>query len=261
MRKQLLGVFLPLLVLVLMAAAETQSTGTQSAGHATLQKVDVVHGEDGISVEITGRGQLRPELSTADSPARLVVDLPATVMATSHSHIGVGSDGVKGVRIGMDAQTPPTTRVVIDLAQACRYELLPSTDSKFTVKLYTAANTSKSKTKPAATPVANLVVAQVPSVKKELAMNAPASVLAIQKKQLQPASSATEFVFVEPSYKTKDTIAAEVSKTSLVRLLSAQAMLPQNLPIDPRPCCLALAPPCNPRRPKEWQPPADHNPR
>jgi len=103
MRKQLLGVFLPLLVLVLMAAAETQSTGTESARYTTLQKVAVLHSEDGISVEISGRGNLRKKISTADSPARLVVDLPATVMATSHSHIGVGSDGLKGVLIGMDA--------------------------------------------------------------------------------------------------------------------------------------------------------------
>src|SRR6266446_4090364 len=156
MRKQLLGVFLPLLVLVLMAAAaETQSTATESASHATLQKVAVVNGEDGISVEITGRGQLRPELSAVDSPARLVVDLPATVMATSQSHIGVGSDGVKGVRIGMDGQTPPNTRVVIDLAQACRYQLLPGTDNKFIVKLYTAATAAKTTTNPAAVSVTN----------------------------------------------------------------------------------------------------------
>src|ERR1700693_5134342 len=140
MRKHLLGVFLPLLVLVLMAAAETQSTGTESASHATLQKVAVLHGENGISVEITGRGQLRPELSAVDSPARLVVDLPATVMATSQSHIGVGSGDVKGVLICMNGQTPPNTRVVIDLAQPCRYQLLPGTDNKFTVKLYTAAS-------------------------------------------------------------------------------------------------------------------------
>ncbi|HMH02068.1 MAG TPA: AMIN domain-containing protein, partial [Terriglobales bacterium] len=174
MRKQLLGVFLPLLVLVLMAAAaETQSTATESASRATLQKVAVVHGEDGVSVEITGRGQLRPELSAVDSPARLVVDLPATVMATSQSHIGVGSDGVKGVRIGMDGQTPPNTRVVIDLAQACRYQLLAATDNKFTVKLYTAATAAKTTTNSTAVSVANPAVAQVPSPKKELAMSTP----------------------------------------------------------------------------------------
>ena len=52
MRKQLLAVFLPLLV-ILMAAAETQSTGTQaSAPHAALQKVRVVRSNDGVSVEM-----------------------------------------------------------------------------------------------------------------------------------------------------------------------------------------------------------------
>jgi type IV pilus assembly protein PilQ len=224
MRKQLLSVFLPLLFLVQMAAAETQSTGTQSsASHATLQQVNVLHGEDGIRIEITGRGQLKPELRMVDSPARLVVDLPATAMATSQNHIGVGSDGVKAVRIGMDGQTPPTTRVVIDLAQACRYELLPGTDSKFTLKLYTAAIASKTTMKP------NLAaaVAQLPLAKKELAMSAPAPALATQKNRIQQASSATEFVFVEPSYKTKDTITAEGSKTSTVapaeRAISAAA--------------------------------------
>src|SRR6266567_3696687 len=198
MRKQLLGVFLPLLVLVLMAAAETQNTSTESARHATLQRVDVFHNADGISVEVTGRGQLKPGLNMVDSPARLVVDLPATVMATSQT------------RIGMDGQTPPTTRVVIDLAQACRYELLPTGDNKFTLKLYTGVSTAKTTTKPSVA----AAVAQLPVGGKELAMSAPAPVLPPQKKQVQTPSSATEFVFVEPFYKAKDATTGEGSKTA-----------------------------------------------
>jgi type IV pilus assembly protein PilQ len=208
MRKQLLSVFLPLLVLGLMAAAETQNTGTESTRHATLQKVDVLHNAEGINVEMTGRGLLKPGLSMVDSPARLVVDLPATVMATAQSRIGVDSDGVKGIRIGMDGQTPPTTHVVIDLAQACRYELLPGSDNKFVLKLYTGASTAKTTTNP------SLTAAKLPVAKKELAMNAAAPVLPPQKKQVQPASSATEFVFVEPSYKAKDAVATDGSKAA-----------------------------------------------
>jgi type IV pilus assembly protein PilQ len=158
---------------------------------------------------MTGRGQLKPGLSMVDSPARLVVDLPATVMATSQSHIGVGSGGVKGIRIGMDSQTPPTTRVVIDLAQACRYELLPASDNKFTLKLYTGVNTANIATQPSLA----AAVAKLP-LSKELARSAPAPVLATQKNQIPPASSATEFVFVEPSYKAKDVIAGEGSKAA-----------------------------------------------
>src|SRR5439155_2185659 len=56
--------------------------------------------------------------------------------------------------------------------------------------------------------------APLPVAKKELAMNAPAPVLPPQKKQVQTPSSATEFVFVEPSYKAKDTIEEAGSKTA-----------------------------------------------
>jgi len=121
MRKQLLSVFLPLLLLGLMAsAAETPALPTASQQNE-LQRVNVVRGADEIRVEIDARGALTPKLSTADSPSRVIVDLPGTVMATGKSHITVGSAGVKGVRIGMDGQTPPTTRVVVDLEHACRW--------------------------------------------------------------------------------------------------------------------------------------------
>ena len=70
MRKQLLAVLLPTLILALVAGAETQSTSTGADTHATVQKVDVMHADDGISVEITSRGQVMPKLSALASPAR-----------------------------------------------------------------------------------------------------------------------------------------------------------------------------------------------
>src|SRR5271167_2781868 len=133
MRKQLLAVLLP--VLALIAGAETQSTSTGADMRATVQKVDVMHADDGISVEITARGQVTPKLTTLDSPARVLVTLPNTVAATVQNHISVGSDGVKGVRIGTDAHVPPTTSIVIDLVQACQYEMLPAGD-RIIVKLH-----------------------------------------------------------------------------------------------------------------------------
>ncbi|MCU1296725.1 MAG: type and secretion system protein [Acidobacteriaceae bacterium] len=134
MRKQLLG-SLPLLLLVLIAAAETQSTSGELTKHSALQKVNVLRGEDGITVEITARGAITPQVTTLDSPARLVVDLPNTAMATSLNHIDVNRDGVKDLRIGSDGKAAPTSRVVIDLMHACKYELLPGGDNKVLVKL------------------------------------------------------------------------------------------------------------------------------
>jgi len=114
MRKQLLGVVLPLLILVMVtAAAQTQDTSTAATTHAALQRLNVVRGDDGISVEFSARGTVAPRLSTLASPARVVIDLPNTVTATDQHEIAVDSDGVKGVRIGMSGKTPPSTRISV----------------------------------------------------------------------------------------------------------------------------------------------------
>ncbi len=103
MRKQLLSVFLPMLLLGLVASAQMPASQPASQRNE-LQRVNVVRGTDEIRVVMNARGAVTPKLSTADSPARLVVDLPGTVMATGQTHITVGSAGVKGVRIAMDGQ-------------------------------------------------------------------------------------------------------------------------------------------------------------
>jgi type IV pilus assembly protein PilQ len=203
MRKQLLVVLLPLLVL--SAIGETPSADTTK--RATLQRVDVIRGNDGISVEITSRGQITPTVSTLESPTRVVVSLPNTVAATAQNHLSVDSNGVKGVRIGTDGRTPPTTSVVIDLLNACSYELLPGSDGKVIVKLHPAASSAKAD-KPVAAPHA--VIAPVsmhrtalttPAATAPVAVSTPAPVLV--QKPAQPAASAQDFVFVEPTYQAK----------------------------------------------------------
>jgi type IV pilus assembly protein PilQ len=208
MRKQLLAVWLPLLILALVAGAETQSTSTGADTRATVQKVDVMHADDGISVEITSRGQVTPKLSTLDSPARVLVTLPNTVAATAQNHISVGSDGVKGVRIGVDGRVPPTTSIVIDLVQACQYELLPAGGDRIIVKLHPAtvkASTTAAAPAPAKLPTtasAGTVAASKPVAASPVTV--PAAVPAADKTSKQTAS-ATDFVFVEPAYQQKNT--------------------------------------------------------
>jgi len=142
MRKQLLSVILPLMLLGLMASAAETPALPAASQRNELQRVNVVRGADEIRVEINARGAVTPKLSTADSPARLIVDLPGTIMVTGQSRISVGSAGVKGVRIGMDGGTPPSTRVVVDLEHACRYELNPSADGKLVLTLHTQPTTA-----------------------------------------------------------------------------------------------------------------------
>src|SRR5438128_6586017 len=89
MRKQLLGTISALLAIVLVAGAQTP--GTEAATHAALQKVSVVRGETGVSVELIAKGAITPRVETLSSPARLVVDLPNTSLATSVSRLAVGN--------------------------------------------------------------------------------------------------------------------------------------------------------------------------
>src|SRR5271163_228425 len=140
MRKQLLGILVPLLAFVLIAAAaDTTGKGVAKETTAALQRLEVAHSQDGLRVEFKAKGALAPKVTTLDSPARIVVDFPNTVMATAQNLISVGQDGVKEVRVGMDKQTPPNTRVVVDLAAVCPHDLVARPDGSFILEIHDAA--------------------------------------------------------------------------------------------------------------------------
>ena len=184
MRKQLLGLIVGLLAFVLIAAA-ADTPGKGTATTAALQRLEVTRGQDGLRVEFKAKGVVTPKVTTLDSPARIVVDLPNTVMATGLSHINVGSDGVKGVRVGMNGQVPPSTRVVVDLASARQHQLVTGQDGSFILKIQDAvvAKGPTASTAKPATP--KLVPASAP--------------LAAEKFELPAASVA----FVEPTFTAK----------------------------------------------------------
>jgi len=203
MRKQFLTVLLPVLVIFITASAQTQSAGMDAPQHAALQKVNVVRTSDGFSVEISARGTVKPRLSTLESPARIVVDLPNTVVATSRGLISVDGDGVKEVRLGMDGQG--SSRVVVDLTKACRHELVAGSDNTLVLKLYT-----KSEIAQASQPAAVKVPAVQPVVAKTEVATAPLAPVvaefaapAKEAKLIQTSAHATDFAFIEPSYSPK----------------------------------------------------------
>ena len=195
MRKQQVTMFVSLLLMVVVAAAA--QTPSQ------LDRVNVIRDTDTIRVEMKASGVVTPKLSTLDSPARVVVDLPETVMATGQTRIAVGAEGVKGVRIGMDGQSHPTTRVVVDLEKACAYELTPGPAGRLVLTLH-------------ANPVA-----QAPAESQAVTADASASAshpmspfsprvmdVASAKADVKPAAdnsaAPSNFVVVEPAYQAKN---------------------------------------------------------
>jgi type IV pilus assembly protein PilQ len=174
MRKQQVTMFVSLLMLVAAAAAQTPSQ---------LDRVNVVRGTDDIRVEMSSKGALTPKLSALDSPARVVVDLPETVMATRQTRIAVGAAGVKSVRIGMDGQAHPSTRIVVDLDQACAYELTPGAAGKLVLTLHANA----------------------------LAKAAPQAKTPLTTPVAKDSASPKDFIFVEPSYQAKNQASTQTS--------------------------------------------------
>jgi type IV pilus assembly protein PilQ len=210
MRKQLLGLLVPLLAFVAIAnAAAGDMTGKEVAASARLQRLEVEHSLGGLRVEFRAKGTLAPKVSTLESPARIVVDFPNTVMATAQSLISVDSDGVKSVRIGMDSQVPRTTHVVVDLAgvdlaSKRQYELVPEKDGSFTLQIRDGAvarrqtSSARPRTQVAASPVApastNMAAAAVIPV--AAVTNAPA--------ETENAQKAADVAFIEPKFSVKD---------------------------------------------------------
>jgi type IV pilus assembly protein PilQ len=212
MRKQLLTMFVPMLLMAVVAGAAQTPASQPASQRSELERVNVVRGTDDIRVEISSRGVVTPKLSTLDSPARVIVDLPETVMASGQSQIAVGAAGVKGVRIAMDGRTPPTTRVVVDLDKACAYELTPGPEGKLVLTLHSQAVAQ------APMPSAPKVVAQRvpapaskpaspfgPRVMETKAPGVAAAKIAapVSTTQTKSGAASKDYVFVEPTYQAK----------------------------------------------------------
>ncbi len=141
--------------LLLATSTAAAAWGSAEPPQAELQKVEVARQADGVSVQITASRALDAKVSTLESPSRVLVALPDTVMATPYSRIAVDSQQVKSVRIGMDGQRPPTTRVVIDCDMPCKYEQAASGRNEVVVRVRAASSSGGLREEVAeATPVA-----------------------------------------------------------------------------------------------------------
>jgi Tfp pilus assembly protein PilP len=167
-----------------------------TSSHNQLQKVNVVPGADGVQIEISSSQAVTPQVTKLTSPDRLLVELPETVVATAQNKIPVGSAGVKGVRIGMDGKTPPTTSVVVDLNAPLAYELTPGAAGKLILTLHSQDGTpsvAKNGPAPAVKAPAPAAKASGPAVQASTkAAPAPAKVAVAKAPAAKPAVAAAK---------------------------------------------------------------------
>jgi AMIN domain-containing protein len=184
-----------------VAKAAAPKAESASGGTNQLQHVNVVPGSDNIQIEISSTRAVSPRVTKLSSPARLLVELPETVVASAQNKIPLGSGGVKGVRIGMDGKNPPTTSVVVDLDKALAYDVAPGPAGKLTLILHTqggapeVAKSAPAPSKPAPTKAA--VAKTVPEPK--LAKAAPKAESKKDAKVAAPAKTTVAAAAPVPS--------------------------------------------------------------
>ncbi len=190
-----------------------------------VRSVNVIHGRQGIELEIRSNGPLRPTVTKIADPDRLVVDLE-NARTLRPVQVPVKSDDVKSVRMAQYQTNPPVTRVVVDLEAARDYELIPS-QSGLRVKLHppsqvaslgappvppAAAQTMPVLPKAPATasPTVEQDSAPQPASEAAAALREPVKEVASAMSPANPAAAtqpapavAQDFVMLQPNYKPK----------------------------------------------------------
>jgi Tfp pilus assembly protein PilP len=186
------------------ASAPAAKPASTSGPNNKLQHVNVVQGSEDIRVEISSSRAVTAKVSKLSSPARVLVELPETIIATSQNHIPVGNAGVKGLRIGMDGKTPPTTSIVVDLEKAIPYELTPGSGDKLVLTLHTqGAVQGAAKSNPASVKTTTAAAQPQPVPKNPSPAATPQPVAAKPAVATKPAVAAKPAVAVAPALAAK----------------------------------------------------------
>jgi hypothetical protein len=82
---------------------------------AAIKSFRIVQEKDGPAVEILSTRPLAPTIHVLDHPDRLVIDLPNARLETQENRVNVQADQITALRANQFQQSPPLTRIVVDL--------------------------------------------------------------------------------------------------------------------------------------------------
>jgi len=87
----------------------------------TVRKVTTSRQGSDLRIEITVSAPVKPEVDTAVSPDRILLDFPNTICYSNTKNVTVHANGVRQVRTAQHSTSPYVTRVVLDLDEVRPY--------------------------------------------------------------------------------------------------------------------------------------------
>jgi hypothetical protein len=97
---------------------------SQVGGQVSVRSISVVS-DSPLQLRIQTSGRVTPQAQMVSSPERLVIDIPNAIPGTGLRGITVHGSEVNKVRVSLFTAKPPTTRIVVDLAEPQWYRVAP----------------------------------------------------------------------------------------------------------------------------------------
>src|SRR3989449_5481297 len=115
-------------------AAQSDLPSPSPGAVAVIRSIKVIHGKEGFGIEIISDHPIAAMAQKLELPPRLVVDLPNSNFSLPRKRWAVSSDQISAVRVDQYQNTPPITRVVVDLLKPSDYRL-DNANSRLVIRL------------------------------------------------------------------------------------------------------------------------------
>ena len=132
---QILGLSLLSAALITsLGTAQSHSESSTPGAVAVIRSIKVIHGNQGFGVEIISDHPIAAMAQKLEMPPRVVVDLPNSNFTLPRKRWAVKSNEISAVRVDQYQNTPPITRVVLDLLRPSDYHL-ENANSRLVIRL------------------------------------------------------------------------------------------------------------------------------